>query len=57
MKVLFRNNWIELTAFKGIVLGIAEHDGILSVMLGPLALDIKMWMFTSRPRKRGPQKF
>jgi len=57
MKVLFRNNWIELTAFKGIVLGIAEHDGILSVMLGPLALDIKTWMLFNHPRKRGPQKF
>jgi hypothetical protein len=52
MKELFRNNYITVTAFTGIVLGIVYHDEILSVMVGPLGIDVHMYMFKNRARTK-----
>ena len=57
MKEIFRNNYITVTAFTGIVLGIVYHDEILSVMVGPLGIDVHMYMFKKRARTKKPSSF
>ena len=57
MKELFRNNYITVTAFTGIVFGIAYHDEILSVVAGPLGIDVHMYMFKKLPRDKKPSTF
>ena len=57
MKELFRNNYITITAFTGIVFGIAYHDEILSVVAGPLGIDVHMYMFKKLPRDKNPSTF
>jgi hypothetical protein len=57
MKELFRNNYITVTAFTGIVFGIAYHDEILSVIAGPLGIEVHMYMFKKRVRTKKPSSF
>jgi hypothetical protein len=47
MKELIRNNYITLSVFKGIMVGVAYHDQILSIVLGPVGIDIHTYMFKS----------
>ena len=56
MKTLFRNNWIELQVIKGLVFGIAENDGELVVLVGPLTVCIKTWVMFKRKRKKRPNE-
>ena len=56
MKELFKNNYIAFTAYKAFVIGVGYHDQILSLMLGPVAFDIYLYMFKSSKRKK-PQTF
>ena len=50
MKQLFRNNYMSINLVRGIVLGVGESDGILAIMVGPLVIDINMYMFKKRAR-------
>jgi hypothetical protein len=57
MKEIFRNNYISLTVFKGIMVGIAYHDQTLIISVGPMAIDINMYMFKKRARIKKPSSF
>jgi hypothetical protein len=53
MKQLFRNNYIQIDAVKGIVVGIARDeskDWIL--LLGPLVITIHSYMFGRKRRTK-----
>ena len=50
MKQLIKNNYLELSIVKAVLLGIGYHDKELTVFMGPLVLEIKLWMFR-RPYK------
>lgn len=56
MKVLINNSWIELAVFKGIMFGIAEVEGELAIMVGPIAVLIKTWRIKKKSRKRHPNE-
>lgn len=53
MKQLIRNNYLELSLVKAVLLGIGYHDKELTVFMGPLVLEIKLWMF-GRTRRTKP---
>jgi hypothetical protein len=51
MKRLFRNNYIQIDAVKGIVVGIAiDESKDWIVLLGPLVITIHSYMF-KKPRR------
>lgn len=56
MKTLFRNHWIELQVIKGLVFGAAVNDNELVILVGPLTVCIRTWIFTKRNRKRRPNE-
>ncbi len=56
MKTLFRNHWIELQVIKGLVFGAAVNDNELVILVGPLTVCIRTWVFTKRNRKRRPNE-
>ena len=57
MKEIFKNNYISLTVFKGIMIGIVYHDQTLIISVGPMAIDINMYMFKKRARTKKPSSF
>jgi hypothetical protein len=51
MKRIFRNNYIEVQVFKGIVVGIAiDENKDWIVLLGPLVITFYSYMF-KKPRR------
>jgi hypothetical protein len=49
MKQLFRNNYIQIDAIKGIVLGVGtDSSNDLIVLLGPIVITIHSYMFKRR---------
>ena len=54
MKTLLRNNYIELSLVKAIVVGVGKADDTYALFLGCLVLEIKPWMFKRKPK---PQTF
>lgn len=56
MKRLIRNNYLELSLVKAVLVGIGYHDKELTVVVGPLVLEIKLWMFLPA-RKTKPSKY
>ena len=43
MKQLFRNNFIEVSLIKGIVLGVAKADDEYALMLGFIVIEFKTY--------------
>ena len=56
MKKLISNNYLELSLVKAVLLGIGYHDKELTVFMGPLVLEIKLWML-GRPRRTKPSTY
>ena len=56
MKQLLRNNYIELSLVKGILLGLGYDNEILVIMVGCFALEVKLYMFKPT-RKNKTQTF
>ena len=54
MKTLIRNNYIELSLVKALVVGVGKSDDAYALFLGCLVLEIKPWAFK---RKSKPQTF
>ena len=50
MKLLFRNNYIEVSLIKGLLVGAGKADDTYAIFLGCLVLEIKPWGF-KRKRK------
>ncbi len=48
---LIHNNYLDLSIVKGILLGVAYHNEELMIVMGPFALEIKLWMFKPRPKQ------
>ena len=55
MKRLFRNNYVEVSLAKAIVLGVVYENEVLTILIGCVAIEIKVWMFN--PKKKKPQTF
>ena len=52
MKKLISNNYLELSLVKAVLLGIGYHDKELTVFMGPLVLEIKLWMLLPARRTK-----
>ena len=50
MKTLIHNNYLDVRLGKLIALGIGYDNKELLLIIGPLVLEIKLWMF-GRPRR------
>jgi hypothetical protein len=51
MKRIFRNNYIEVQVFKGILVGIIRDDSKdWNILLGPIMINIHSYMF-KKPRR------
>ena len=50
MKRLFRNNYVELSLAKTLVVGVGKTDDTYALFLGCLILEIKPWAFNRKPR-------
>lgn len=50
MKTLIHNNYLDVRLGKIIALGIGYENRELLLIVGPLAIEIKLWMF-KRPRR------
>jgi len=60
MKTLFKNNYITITAVKGLLLGVAVDDDQFLIVIGCIGIEFHTYMF-KRKRKRNksskPQSF
>jgi len=56
MKTLIHNNYLDVRLGKLIALGIGYDNKELLLIIGPLVLEIKLWMF-GRPRRIKPSKY
>jgi len=50
MKILYRNNHIEISAIKGLVFGMGYHDQTIIILIGCFGFEVKLWMFKSIPK-------
>ena len=50
MKRLFRNNYVELSLAKALVVGVGKGDDTYALFLGCLIIEIKPWAFNRKPR-------
>ena len=56
MKVLFRNNYVEVLLIKGIVFGFAKADDEYALLLGCVVIEFRVYnMF--RKTKNTPNTF
>ena len=56
MKTLIHNNYLDVRLGKVIALGIGYDNQELLIIMGPLLVEIKLWMF-KRPRRTKPSTY
>jgi len=59
MKTLFKNNYITITAVKGLLLGVAFDDESFIVVIGCIGIEFHTYMFKRRRNNKSskPQSF
>ena len=59
MKTLFKNNYITITAVKGLLLGVAVDDDQFLVVIGCIGIEFNNYMFKRRRNNKSskPQSF
>jgi len=50
MKTLIHNNYLDVRLGKVIALGVGYDNQELLIIIGPLLVEVKLWMF-KRPRR------
>ena len=56
MKTLIHNNYLDVRLGKVIALGIGYDNQELMIIMGPILVEVKLWMF-KRPRRIKPSKY
>jgi hypothetical protein len=55
MKTLFRNNYITVTAVKGLLLGVAFDDDQFLIVIGCIGIELHTYMF--KPKRSIKKRF
>ena len=53
MKQLIRSKYADISLVKALMFGVAyTEDGEIGILIGPLLIEIKLYMFNRKPKKR-----
>jgi len=52
MKQLIRTKYTDISLVKALMFGIGYSDGEIGIVIGPILIEIKTYMFNRKPKKQ-----